>query len=375
MQPEFFSGSLFLEISWAVIILIIFILAAWLIRSGVRYIEHRLEKRTNKPILFPKLLESIIRSLFLLIIAEGLLLALGSLSYLTSWSDILGKSKIAIIIVLVTYALTQSAGEFLSWYLRSRVVRRKARVDEGLIRFMKRIMAIIIYAIGILVLLDYFSISITPIIAGLGIGGLAVALALQPTLANFFASTQIMSDRLVRTGDYIELNDGTVRGYVTDVGWRSTRIRTPFNNLVIIPNSRLADSILTNYYNPSMEMGVIINCGVSYNASLPRVEEIARAVTGEIIEELDEADKTFHPLFAFEEFGDSNINFWIWLRAKDRLASFKVKSEIIKRLKAALDKEGIMINYPARLLTFDDTTLPPAFRSGRQGSGDMEKKV
>jgi small-conductance mechanosensitive channel len=368
MQPDFISG-LFLEIVWAVGIFLVSILVAWLILLGIRYLERKLEKRKDESTLLPQLIESLTRPLFLLIILEGLLMALGSLSGLAQLGDILVKTRMAILIVLVTYALTRTGGVLLSWYLSSRPVRKRARIDEGLIRFLRRILSIVIYAIGILVLLDYLTISITPIVAGLGIGGIAVALALQPTLANFFASTQIMSDRLVRIGDYIELDGGSIRGYVTDVGWRSTRIRTPFNNQVVIPNSHLADSILTNYYGPTMEMGVIVNCGVSYNANLPQVEAISLSVAKEVIEELEGADKTFEPWFAYEEFGDSNINFWIWVRAKDRISSFGVKSEIIKRLKAALDKEGITINYPARLLTFDDATMPPAFRAGRQDSG------
>jgi len=179
-------------------------------------------------------------------VIEGLLLALGSVSYLTTWHDNLVKASVVVVIALFTYAFTNSIGVLLVWYLRRRNVRRKAGVDEGLIRFLRRSMTLIFYSLGVLVLLDYLNISITPIIAGLGIGGLAVALALQPTLGNFFASTQIVSDRLVRVGDYIELDNSTVRGYVTDIGWRSTRIRTPYNNLVIIPNSQLANSVIIN---------------------------------------------------------------------------------------------------------------------------------
>jgi small-conductance mechanosensitive channel len=212
--------------------------------------------------------------------------------------------------------------------------------------------------------MDYLNINITPLVAGLGISGLAVALALQPTLGNFFAGTQIVSDRVVRVGDYIELDGGGVRGYVTDVGWRSTRIRTPFNNIVVIPNSRLAESIITNFYGPTMEVGVIVNCGISYRSDLKRVRKVAMEVTREVVEEMDEAVKTFEPLFRYEEFGDSNINFFIWLQAKDRLASFLVKSELIERLHACFNKEGITINYPARYLTYDNpdvlkTIIPP----------------
>ena len=311
MQPEFASGSQFLEAAWSLGILLVSLLVAWFALFIMRRVQKKLEQHAKKPTLFPQLLQSLYRPFFLLIVTEGLLLALASVSYLTTWHDNLVKASVAVVIALVTYALTNSVGVLLVWYLRRRTVRRKVRVDEGLIRFLRRIMILIIYAFGILVVLDYLDIAITPIIAGLGIGGLAVALALQPTLANFFASTQIISDCVVRVGDYIELDNGTIRGYVTDIGWRSTRIRTPYNNLVIIPNSRLADSVITNYFGPTMEMAVLVNCGVSYNADLPKVEAIARKVATEVIDDLDEANKNFEPWFAYEEFGESNINFWI----------------------------------------------------------------
>ncbi|MFC1991831.1 mechanosensitive ion channel family protein [Chloroflexota bacterium] len=373
MQPDFMSDSPLVEAAWAVGIAIISALVAWLIVFGMHYIQHRLEGK-RKTALFPQLLQSLTRPVSLLIFLEGLIVAISSLSYLAPWSFILVKAGMALFIILMTYALTNSGGVLLSWYLRSRTVRRKARVDEGLIRFLRRMMMLLTYAIGILIMLDYLQISITPIIAGLGIGGLAVALALQPTLGNFFASTQIVSDRVVREGDYIELHDGSIKGYVTDIGWRSTRIRTSYNNMVIVPNSRMAESIITNYYGPTMQIAVLVECGVSYNADLAKVEAIGLEVANEVIQELDEADNDFEPWCMFEEFGDSNINFWIWLQATDRIASFKVKSEIIKRLKARLDKEGIMINYPARLLTFDSATMPPAFLDRRPDSGGSEEQ-
>ena len=365
MQPEFVSGSLFLEVVWAVGILLVSVLVAWLILVGIRRVQRKVEERA-KAALLPQLLQSLTRPLFLLIVAEGFILALSSISYLAPWSDGLVKASISVAIVLVTYALARSGGVLLAWYLR------RARVRQSLIRMIRRFALILIYIIGLLVMLDYHGISISPLIAGLGIGGLAIALALQPTLSNFFAGAQIVSDRVVHVGDYIELEDGSIRGYVTDVGWRSTRIRTPYNNMIIIPNSRLAESMVTNYFGPTMEMAVLVNCGVSYNANLLEVETIALEVAREVIQEFDEADKSFEPWFAYEEFGDSNINFWIWIQAKDRIASFRVKSEIIKRLKARLDKEEITINYPARLLTFESPTTPPPFLSDRPESGGSE---
>ncbi|MEE9400266.1 MAG: mechanosensitive ion channel family protein [Dehalococcoidales bacterium] len=372
MQPQFVVDSPLLEAVWAGGILLVFTVVAWFIRLGMRRGQPKLQKHF-KPTLAPQLLESVSRPVFLLVVSQGFILALSSLSYLASWRDGLAKGSVAMAIVIVTYGLARSGSVLLVWYLRNQSVRRKARIDEGLIRFLRRITIIIVYAFGVLVLLDYLNIAITPIVAGLGIGGLAVALALQPTLANFFASTQIVSDRVVRVGDYIELDNG-IRGYVTDVGWRSTRIRTPFNNMVIIPNSRLANSVITNYHGPNMELAVIVNAGVSYSSDLAQVEGIARAVATEVIEDLDEAVKKFEPWFGYEEFGESNINFWVWLQAKDRIASFRMRSEIIKRLHARFNQEGITINYPVRHLTFDSsnitwTPLPP----GTAGPGSPEE--
>lgn len=373
MQPQFVSGSPLLEAAWAVGIVLISILVAWFVRLGMRWGEEKLNERL-KSTLRSQLLESLSRPIFFLLVLEGLILALSSVSYLAAWRTGLGTVRIAVVIALVTYALARTGGVLLVWYLYGRRIRRKARIDESLVNLLRRFMVIIIYIIGILLLLDYLKISITPLIASLGIGGLAIALALQPTLGNFFASTQIVSDRVVRVGDYVELDNGAIRGYVTDVGWRSTRIRTPFNNLITIPNSHLADSIVTNYYAPNTELGVMVNCGVSYSSDLVQVENAALEVARELVEELDEAVKTFEPIFRYEEFGDSNINFWIWLQAKDRMASFRLKSELIKRLKARLDREGITINYPARLLTFERSTTPPPFLSDKPDSGGSEEK-
>jgi small-conductance mechanosensitive channel len=281
-------------------------------------------------------------------------------TYLADGRDVITTVRISLAIVIFAYGLARLLAALLEWYLRSRGVRKKVAIDEGLIRFLRRIVLVVVYIIGVLILLDYLNIEISPLIAGLGIGGIAVALALQPTLANFFAGTQIISDRIIKVGDYIEL-DANTRGYVTDVGWRSTRIRTPYNNMLIIPNSRLADSIITNYYGPDMKMAVLVSCGVSYDSDLSRVRDVALEVTREVINDLDEAVKNFEPWFCYEEFGDSNINFWVWVQAVDRSASFMLRSELIRRLHARFNREGIEINYPMRHLVYngDRDELPP----------------
>lgn len=353
MLPEFAKGSPLLEALWSAGIFVISVLIAWLTVTIMRRLKQKREAQ-SKPGVLPRLLGNLIRSVFLLIVCEGIILALATPTYLVEWHGILQSASIAVFIVFAFDGMARVGAALLELYLRSSGVRKKIKVDEGIIRYMRRIILMIVYILGGLIVLAYLKIDITPLIAGLGIGGLAVALALQPTLGNFFAGTQIMSDRVARVGDYIELDNGT-RGYVVDVGWRSTRIRTPFNNLVIIPNSRLSDSIITNYFGPTMELGVIVNCGVSYDSDLQHVERITLEVARGVINDFDEAVKTFEPWFGYEQFGDSNIDFWVWMQAVDRTASFRLKTELIKRLHARLGEEGIVINYPVRRLVYDDT--------------------
>jgi small-conductance mechanosensitive channel len=346
MPPQFVSGSPLLEAAWAIGILLVFVLGAWLILLGMRRAQRKIEKKA-KPTFISQLLPSLGRPVFLLLVSQGLLLALTSLSYLAPWRAYFGKAAIAFVIIIITYGLARSGRLLLGWYLR------RIKVRQSLALLLQRMTIILVYLVGLLVLLDYFEISISPMIAGLGLGGLAIALALQPTLSNFFAGVQVVSDQVVRVGDYIELDSGAT-GYVVEVGWRSTRVRTTFNNLMVIPNSRLVESIITNYHGPSMELAVIVESGVSYSSDLAQVEDVALAVAQEVIDELDEAVKTREPWFGYDEFGDSNINFWVWLYAKDRIASFRVKSELIKRLHARFAREGITINYPVRMLTYED---------------------
>jgi small-conductance mechanosensitive channel len=197
------------------------------------------------------------------------------------------------------------------------------------------------------VILGYFQIDITPLIAGVGLGALAIGLALQSTLSNFFAGMHLVSDRPIDVGDYIEIDDNT-KGTVEDIGWRSTRIRTLADNLLIIPNGKLSESNITNFSKPKQDMSLWIPCGISYESDLKKVEKITLEVAKYIQMNADGAVKNFEPGFRFKEFGDSNINFTTILRINDPLKRFVVRNEFIKALKQRFDEEKIEISWPIR---------------------------
>ena len=255
------------------------------------------------------------------------------------------------VIAQASYLGSRLIQELIRWYLENLSHKTTSDLDDRLMPQARRLTPLVVYTIGALTALDVVGIAITPLIAGLGIGGIAVALALQPTLSNLFSGTFMISEGELNEGDFIELDDGTA-GFVVDVSWRSTKIRDRFNNLIMIPNSKMMDSVMTNYYSREKAMTVMVACGVSYDSDLERVEEVALEEAVAVRDDLESAIKDYDPSLLYIEFGESNIEFLVIMQAEDRLGTFYVKHELIKRLHSRFNREGIEINYPVRKLAF-----------------------
>ena len=290
--------------------------------------------------------------------------------------DTVARALGIIVVISLVVGLVSRA---LDWYLENLAEQTTHVIDVRFFPLLRRAAVGVIYGVGVLLILDVLKINISPLIAGLGLGGLAVALAIQPTLANLFAGTYVMTEGAISTGDYIEL-EGGVAGYVVAVGWRSTRIRTWGNNLVVIPNARFAETIITNYAEPIPSINVYLTCGVSYDSDLDQVERVSREVMEQLIETDSNAVKEYGAWFAFDSFGDSNVNFWLFLQARDRLASFYLQSELIRNLHRRFREEGIVINYPVRTLQFPEGWRPENLEGPDEGqaprpTGDVDQNA
>jgi small-conductance mechanosensitive channel len=178
---------------------------------------------------------------------------------------------------------------------------------------------------------------------------LAVALALQDTLANFFAGVQLVSDKPIKVGEYIGLESGE-QGFVTKVGWRSTQIRMIQNNMVIMPNSQLINSRITNYHLPVPEMSLRIPVGVDYRSDLEHVERVTIEVAREVQQTVDGVKPDFEPFIRYKDFGDFSIGFVVVLRITDFVAQYRITHEFVKRLHRRYNQEGITIPFPIRTL-------------------------
>ena len=338
------------------------IFAAFLIAAGVANVVMRVflgrVARLTPGTLDEELLTVVRGPVVLFITLSGLFLALLILTNLdspryaliTGYDDQIRRAWLVVVIAEVAYLLYHLLDATMTWYIQSVAQTTETQLDDRLLPPLKRIMPLLVYSLGFLMALSVLNIPISPILAGLGIGGLAVALAVQPTLANFFAGTYVVTEGELNVGDYIELQGGP-SGYVVEVGWRSTKIRSMYNNLVIIPNSQMANSIVTNYYSPEPSMNVLVYCGVSYDSDLEVVESVVKEAAQELVTE-SEHSVDGEPWFGFDEFGDSNISFWVFVQAKDRLGSFYLTSDLVKVIHSRLTAEGIEINYPVRKLVF-----------------------
>jgi len=326
-----------------IIIFVISIGLAIVISLILKFVSHHAKKTKNT--LDDEIVFALRRPVCFIIISIGLYIAL---KYYNPDLAVKGITLISIFsviwIILAAYGVASILKGIFTWYLED-VHKRRGKRDGTIFRFLRRILIFIIYLIAIMIILDKAGVEISPLLAGLGIAGLAVALALEDTLKNFFSAIYIAADKPVKIGDYIKLDDNT-EGYVEDVGWRSTTIKTMGNNFIVVPNSTLASSVIKNYHDPQRQMSVLINCGVAYNSDLEKVEKITIATAKKVLQKTEQGVSDYEPLFRYKEFGDSSINFYVILRATEYENQYALRHTFIKALFKEFNKNKIEIPFP-----------------------------
>lgn len=276
-------------------------------------------------------------------ILAGLYFALISLQLGPTFVEYLKKIVMILYIFSAIVVLSNIGASFVHMY------GRKVQDVLPSTSLFTNLTRILIFLIGVLIILNSFGISITPILTALGVGGLAVALALQDTLSNLFAGLHVILTRQIKPGDYVKLESGE-EGYVVDITWRNTTIRELSNNYIIIPNLKLANSIVKNYFMPDRELAVLVQVGVSYDSDLEKVERVTTEVAKEVMREVSGGIPEFEPFIRYHTFGDFSINFSVIMRAKEFVDQYLIKHEFIKRLHKRYKEEGITIPYPIRTI-------------------------
>jgi small-conductance mechanosensitive channel len=290
--------------------------------------------------------------------------ALGGLWAGLEWLP-LGPPQTSLLRPLLFIAVTWSVTIVISRLGAGYVTRQAARVRGVLpsTTIFGNIARAMVYVVGALVTLQTLGISITPILTALGVGGLAVALALQDTLSNLFSGLQIIASGQLKPGDFVRLDSGE-EGFVVDITWRNTTIRQLSNSMVIVPNAHLAASRVTNFDRPDKSQAVLIEVGVAYDSDLQHVERVTAEVGREVLKRVEGGVLEFEPFVRYHTFGKSSIDFTVILRAKAFVDQYLIRHEFIKRLQDRYRDEQIEIPFPIQTVHFrrpDSVERPNGF--------------
>lgn len=253
--------------------------------------------------------------------------------------NILNSILLVVFILSVTCAVSNIAVGLVNIYAK------KASAVFSSTSIFSNLTIISVFILGAIILMQSLGISITPILTALGVGGLAVALALQDTLTNFFAGLHLLVAGPVKPGDYVKLDSGE-EGYIVDITWRSTSIRALLDNMIIVPNSQMASCKIINFSLPGKEVLIQVPVGISYCSDLTKVEKITVQVAQDVMHNVAGGICGYQPLIRFYKFGDFSLQFNVLLRAHEFADQYLIRHEFIKKLQQRYRAEGIEIPYP-----------------------------
>lgn len=293
-------------------------------------IDDLIVKRTNRPI-----------SIILLLI--GFRLALFPLGIKQSVVDIFEHIITSLIIAVVTYITVVVFNILIDSWGKKIAEKTKSSIDDQLLPIFHRFSSIFVSIVGLLFILPVWGIQIGPLLASLGVVGIAIAFALQNTLGNIFGGISIILDKSIKVGDKIKLDPETM-GTVIDVGLRSAKIKTWDGELIIIPNGKLADSKILNYVLPEPPVRASIDFGVEYGSE---PEKVRKAVL-EVIKKIHGVMKEPAPNVVMMEMGDFALKFRALFWVENFDIKFDIKAHATEEIYKEFGKTGIVISFPTR---------------------------
>lgn len=315
-------------------IFLVTIVLAWIVTFIFKNYLERIAKRTETD-LDDIILEKIKRPFFMLLLAQGLKLSLYNLQVGDTIENIV-SSLMALVLVLV---MSRTVEVLLVAWAKTFSYRSKTKIDEVLLPVFKKFVKVVFVIIAAMWLLSIWGVDVSPYLAGVGISGLVLGLALQDSLKNIFGGVSLILDRAYKIGDMIELDSGQT-GIIADVGLRSTKLRTWDNDIMTIPNSYLAESKVLNFTQPSGRCRITVPFTVAYGTDTDFVKKV-------ILNELKKIPVTVQEHnVAFVNMGDFSLDFkaYIWVRSwKDR---YQTKLQVIDLIHKRLNKEDISIPFP-----------------------------
>ncbi len=335
-------------------IFFIIILATFIIKSIFIYVLDKkltaLVKKT-KTDLNGMLLNAIKSPLSYLILLQGFYLAVIALQLPEKIGQLDVKSTIdAIYILAVSFIALYfifKIIDIVAYYLYKEAKKAESALDDQLVPLLVKSLRILVVTVGILFILQNLGYNITSLLAGLGLGGLAFALAAQNTVSNLFGSVTIFSDKPFQLGDWISIGD--IEGTVEDISFRTTRVRQFDQALVTVPNSQFINTEVINY-SAMKKRRINFNLGVTYGTPTGKMEEAVAGIK-KIIEEDEKFDHSLY-MVRFTEFGAYSLNIFIYcfMKTKDWAESLAIREEFNLKIMRLLEELGVEIAYPSHTI-------------------------
>lgn len=310
------------------------------------------------------IVEALHRPLYLTVVLLGVNLWARLVPIPDAVNDYIGRGSETFIIILVVLLVDG----VVQGLLIARAERSKVLKTSGVV--LRTGIRIAFYTIGGLMALSSLGLDVTPILASLGVTSIAIGLALQGTLEDFLAGLLLAADQPVAVGDFIEMDAGQ-SGIVLSIGWRTTRILTREDMHVIVPNSTLAKATVLNRSRPREACKFTVRCGVHYSSDLDQVARVAVAVAAQVQESDPRAVHGFKPGVVFDGFGDSSVDFAVWLCSKTWEDHFGLQDNFVRSLHRRFEEVGIIIPFPIRTLDIPTGTTLRIERTAPLADGEV----
>ncbi|MFH1054031.1 MAG: mechanosensitive ion channel domain-containing protein [Candidatus Woesearchaeota archaeon] len=328
------------------ILLVAFYVLSQLIVIIFEKIFLKIASRT-KTDLDDQIVKVINRPLSFILLMVGIWLAVLSFGFAEKVETGLVNVIVTLVMISIAFIISGVLNVIINNWGEHFASKTKSTFDDALLPIFHRFVKIVVYILALLYILDFWGVEIAPLLASLGIAGLAIAFALQKVLGNIFGGISMILDKSLKVGDTIKINDGQLTGKVLDVGLRSTKIMTFDNEVVVVPNGTLADSQIQNLVLPDPSARVTVDFGVEYGSDPDKVKVVAlKSLKG--IEGLIKDDP--EPFVKFINMGDFALNFRLFFYVESYTQRFAAKDVATTNIYNNLKKAKIGIPFPTRTI-------------------------
>jgi len=321
------------------------IVGSLIVGRAVFYISKRVLRKKaeiSKTKIDDILVEAMEKPLVFLIFIIGFIIALKTLNLSSSVSEIFSNIIQIILTINIFWFVIYFVDALLMYYITPLASKTKSELDDVLLPVVRRLVKVTLIVIAVIIIIDNFGYDVTSLIAGLGIGGLAFALAAKDMLANLFGGMSILTDKPFKLGDRIKIED--YDGWVREIGLRTTKMETLDGFQLIVPNAKIADTILQNVSREKSRK-VKATIGVEYDTPMRKMEEAKKILEDVILKNKDTENRS---IISFTEFGDSSLNFLViyWIKNLDKILN--AKHNINMEIKKRFEKAKIEMAFPTR---------------------------